>query len=259
MSDKPVFDRYSRYYDLLYRDKAYAAEAAFVDELIRKHAPAARSMLELGCGSGVHAKLLAERGYRLHGIDRSDAMVQLAQARKRSLPKEVAACLSFETGDVRRVQLGRRFDAAISLFHVVSYQTLNADLKAMFRVARAHLEAGGIFLFDCWYGPAVLKDRPVVRVKRMEDEAIRVTRIAEPTLHPNECVVDVAYQILVEERSTGTLERFDELHRMRYLFLPEIELLAEAVEMDLVRRCEWLTGAPLGEGTWSACFVARAR
>lgn len=259
MKPTAVFDHYSRYYDLLYKDKDYAAEAEFVSGLVRGHFPTAQRLLELGCGSGLHAKLLAERAYEVHGIDRSEAMVRLAEARKAELPREVASRLSFQPGDVRTVRLGRRFDAAISLFHVVSYQTSNADLAAMFRAAREHLDTGGIFVFDCWYGPAVLNDRPVVRIKRMEDEQVRVTRIAEPTLHANECVVDVAYQILVEERSSGRLERFDELHRMRYLFLPEIELLAGAAGFDLATRCEWLTGAPLGEGTWSACFVARAR
>jgi SAM-dependent methyltransferase len=246
-----IFDRYSRYYDLLYRDKNYDAEAAFVDALIRKNVPKAESVLELGCGTGLHAAALAQRGYRVHGIDLSDEM--LAQARKRKSEK-----LSFARGDVREFRAGRPFDCVISLFHVVSYQTRNADLKATFATARTHLREGGAFIFDCWYGPAVLTERPAVRVKRMEDEAIRVTRIAEPKMHPNECIVDVGYQIFVEERATRAVEQLAELHRMRYLFRPEIEALAEAAGLELVEGCEWLTGKPLGEGTWSACFVARA-
>jgi SAM-dependent methyltransferase len=246
-----IFERYSRYYDLLYRDKDYAAEAAFVHALIQKAAPGAASVLELGCGTGLHAAALAQRGYRVHGIDLSDEM--LARAQKRNSDK-----VSFARGDVRDLRLGRTFDAVISLFHVVSYQTTNADLEAIFGTARTHLKEGGAFVFDCWYGPAVLTDRPVVRVKRMEDEAIRVTRIAEPAMHPNECVVDVGYQIFVEERATRAVEQLAELHRMRYLFRPEIEALAEGAGLELVEGCEWLTGKPLGEGTWSACFVARA-
>jgi methylase of polypeptide subunit release factors len=64
-----VFGAYARYYDLLYRDKDYAAEAQYVHRLIQSHALGARSILELGCGTGAHAVLLAGEGYRIHGVD----------------------------------------------------------------------------------------------------------------------------------------------------------------------------------------------
>ena len=56
-----VFGGYSRYYDLLYRDKDYAGEVAFVHGIIDEHAPQAQSLLDLGCGTGAHAAILAER------------------------------------------------------------------------------------------------------------------------------------------------------------------------------------------------------
>ena len=54
-SQSSVFSSYARYYDLLYRDKDYAAEAEYVASLIRKFHPAARSIIELGSGTGIHA------------------------------------------------------------------------------------------------------------------------------------------------------------------------------------------------------------
>ena len=73
----------------------------------------------------------------------------------------------------------------IALFHVLSYQTSNADAQAMFETAATHIETGGIFLFDCWYGPAVLTDRPETRVKRAEDDTVEIIRIAESVMFPN--------------------------------------------------------------------------
>jgi len=63
----PVFADYARYYDLLYRDKDYSAEAQYVAGLVRKFHPSARSILELGSGTGIHASLLAEKGFTVHG------------------------------------------------------------------------------------------------------------------------------------------------------------------------------------------------
>lgn len=89
--------------------------------------------------------------------------------------------------------VSRQFDAVI---HFISYQTTNDDVSAAFQTARKHLNPGGIFTFDVCYGPAVLMDRPAVRIKRMMDDEIEVTRLAEPVLHPNENLVDVNYHVV---------------------------------------------------------------
>ncbi|KIE42503.1 MULTISPECIES: class I SAM-dependent DNA methyltransferase [Geobacter] len=252
-----VFNDYSRYYDLLYRDKDYTGEADFVARMIRAHHPSAARVLELGCGTGRHAELLVQRGFALHGVDRSEGMLKEAHGRKSFLSAELAGALEFSSGDVRDVRLGVSFDVVISLFHVMSYQTSNADLDAAFATAAAHLEPGGLFLFDFWYGPAVLAEMPEVRVKRLADTEIEVTRIAEPLIHPEENCVTVNYEIGILNKSDGTYSRFNESHRMRYLFLPEINALCERHGMVPVFSCEWMSGKVPGLGTWSVCTGAR--
>lgn len=252
-----VFGHYSRYYDLLYKDKDYAAEADFVHEMIQRHAPGAQGLLELGCGTGQHAELLARRGYSLHGIDLSEEMLHRAEQRRQELQPSLAERLCFELGDVRTVRLARQFDAVVSLFHVMSYQQTNDDLAAAFATAKEHLKPGGIFLFDCWYGPAVLTDPPVVRVKRLDDAVIDVTRIAEPVMSPNENIVDVNYQVFVQERLSGKVDILRETHRMRYLFLPEITFFLKSAGMDLVQVGGWLTETDPGFTSWNVYVVAR--
>lgn len=248
-----VFDAYAAYYDLLYKDKDYVGEAQFVRDLLRKHGAVTGNILELGCGTGKHAEHLARRGYRVHGVDMSPAMVKAANARK---PADVAEQLEFAVGDVRDVRVGKPFDAVISLFHVASYQNTSADLGAMFKTAMAHLKPGGVFLFDCWYGPAVLTDRPVVRIKRMYNDDAEVLRIAEPVMHPNENIVDVNYTVLVKQKGMEQVSELRETHRMRYLFAPEVEFLLGQAGMRLVERMEWLSGKPTGFESWAATFVA---
>lgn len=249
-----VFDAYAAYYDLLYQDKDYSAETQFVhDQLVKYGVPEKASLLELGCGTGKHAEGFARLGYRLRGVDMSQAMVNVANARK---PADVAGQLEFAVGDVRDVRVDKSFDAVISLFHVASYQTTNTDLSSMFQTAAAHLKPGGVFLFDCWYGPAVLTDRPVMRVKRMHNEAIEVLRIAEPIMHVNENVVDVNYTVQVKKKGDERVFELHEKHSMRYLFTPEVELLLAQAGMRQVARVQWLTGKPTGFDSWAATFIA---
>ncbi len=249
-----VFDAYARYYDLLYRDKDYADEAEYVASRIRLHAPQAERLLELGCGTGAHAEHLARLGFAVHGVDISEAMLSRARSRKAGLPPEVAARLSFGLGDVRSVRTGGTYDAVISLFHVMSYQTTNADLEAAFETASVHLQLGGLFLFDFWYGPAVLTQRPEVRVRRLENSEIRVTRIAEPAMHVNDNVVDVNYTVFIEAQATGKVEQVHETHRLRYLSLPELARYRGAMFEECASH-EWMSDVAPSAQSWAAVQV----
>ncbi len=252
-----IFADYARYYDLLYHDKPYQEEAGYIRKLILTYVPEAQDLVELGCGSGIHAEHLARTGFEVTGVDVSEWMLDRAAARLTGLSKDLAQRLRFVKGDVRTVRLGMQADAVISLFHVMSYQSENTDLEAMFVSAREHLRPGGIFVFDVWYGPAVLTDRPVVRVKKLEDEALRITRIATPILHPARNLVDVHYRIIVQEKATGCCSETEETHRMRYLFSPEIELLASQSGLTVIDAHEWMSGRLPGYDTWGVCFVCR--
>ena len=252
-----VFAGYSRYYDLLYRDKDYSTETRWVVGLLEKHAPGAKSILEIGSGTGLHASALAGLGYSVTGVDMSEGMLEAAESRRRDLPPDIQERVQFHHGDARSVRLGTRHDAVISLFHVMSYQVTNADLAAAFTTAREHLEPGGVFIFDCWYGPAVLRIWPGETVKELADEETEVRRVATPTVHPGTNTVDVNYSVVVTDRRSGSTEELLETHHMRYLFSPEVELALEAAGMQLVESRAWLEDGEPDFSTWGACFVGK--
>src|SRR5574344_624121 len=112
------FENYSKYYDLLYQDKDYSAESNYIDGLIKKYNLNAKTLFELGCGTGKHAKLLAQKGYKTFGIDLSESMLKQAKT----------LGVDCEFGDVRNFRCDKKFDAVLSLFHVVSYQTSDEDV-----------------------------------------------------------------------------------------------------------------------------------
>lgn len=253
-----VFNAYARYYDLLYCDKDYAGEAAYVDRLIQRHRSGTRSLLELGSGTGKHARLLAEKGYEVHGVERSADMLAIAQAAPFGAPSSGLRPPTFSQGDLRDVRVGKPFEAVISLFHVISYMPANADLLKAFATARAHLVPGGLFVFDFWYGPAVLSERPAVRVKRMEDDRLAVTRLAEPVLNTEACQVEVNYHLFLRDKAADRVEEIRETHLMRYLFLPEVEHLLASSGLGLRHAEEWMTGQTASPSTWGVCVVAEA-
>jgi len=251
----PVFGSYAKLYNMLYSDKDYPAEADFVHGILQKTAPGTKKILDLGCGAGKHDILLAHMGYRLKGIDLSAEMLSLARASSAASASRVP--VDFCRGDIRTIRLDEQFDAVTSLFHVMSYQTTNNDLRASFNTAYRHLKPGGIFLFDFWYGPAVLTQRPEKREKHVRDKAITIVRNAEPDMHPNSNTVDVRYVITTRDTTANSTETIRETHRMRYWFLPEIEFFLEQEGFALLETAEWMTGAEPGLGTWSVYCVCR--
>ena len=138
------FNQYSLYYDLLYRDKDYKGESDYVIELISEFNINASSIIELGCGTGSHAKYLSQSGFNITGIERSEEMVKEANLKNISNFDPIV-------GDICNFELNKKFDAAISLFHVISYLTDNNSLINCFKRVNQHLKPNGVFLFDIWF------------------------------------------------------------------------------------------------------------
>ncbi|MDX2111626.1 MAG: class I SAM-dependent methyltransferase [Verrucomicrobiota bacterium] len=251
-----VFEDYATIYQAFYRDKDYASEAAYVLDTLRQCGLAGHSLLELGCGQGGHALPFARLGCTITGVDRSAGMIARANEVSKSLSAEAAGAMLCMEGDARTVRLCCTFDAVVSLFHVISYMPGNEDVLAMLATARAHLQPGGLFAFDYWSGPAVLQDPPVIRIRSVEHEGATVTRLASPTLRPAENRVDVHYTFTVEQ---GILRHsFEEVHAMRYFFVPEWPHFARQSGFEVIANCEWLS--PMSElpRSWNAYCILRA-
>ena len=248
MNSPVVFDAYSRYYEILYQDKDYSGEVDHIKTLLTQEGIFKGDLLDFGSGTGTHGRLLADCGYRVHGIERSAEMVAQAIA---------TDGFSCQQGDICTVQLGRTFEAVLSLFHVVSYQTRNVDLMSVFARAADHLRTGGLFIFDFWYSPAVYAQRPTTRVKRMTSGQVEIIRIAEPVIYPNENRVDVNYTIIARDNLSGVVRTITETHPMRHFSLPEIDFLAAAQGFERIGALEFLTNKPPSVDTWGVCVSLR--
>ncbi|HXA13627.1 MAG TPA: class I SAM-dependent methyltransferase [Opitutaceae bacterium] len=247
-----VFSRYARCYDLLYRDKDYAGESRFVDGLLCQAGVQTGSILDVGCGTGAHARELARLGWKVTGVDLSTEMIDIARQR---IPPGFE--IEFSPGAAAEFNLGRTFCSVVSLFHVASYHVGPEDLFRMFVNVRRHLVSGGIFIFDFWHGPGVLADPPVSRIRRVEDDCIRVIRISEPVHRPERCAVDVNYEIQIEDIPGKTVECFRETHRMRYFFLPELEFMLGRAGFSVEALQAGLSEKKLDRHAWHGLIVAR--
>ncbi len=254
-----IFDEYGKYYDLLYKDKDYKAETEYIINLINKYSINEKntnkskdgdrpkiSILELGCGTGKHAHELNIRGFDVFGIDFSESM----------LVKAKQLGIKCDLGDVRTYRVERKFDTVISLFHILSYQIKDEDINQFFQTAYGHLPEKGLLIFDTWYKPAVLFQKPEKRIKELENDEIIVKRYCSPDINLENSIVAVNYIIEITNKETKEKKTIEETHLMRYFSQEEIKTFARNNGFKILRAEEWLSSKEPSDNTWGVCFVA---
>lgn len=132
----------SDHYQLLYRNRDTKEAELFINSItgFTKPAPGCR-VLDLACGRGRHAILLAEKGYDVTGTDLSPQNIRLASRHEKSN-------LSFYVHDMRDLFRINYFDIVLNLFTSFGYfEKESDDRKAIGSAAKA-LKKGGTFVLD---------------------------------------------------------------------------------------------------------------
>lgn len=133
--------------DRLFQDpelvQFYDAENGWADDtrFCLKLAEKARSVLDLGCGTGLLAAGLGA-GREVWGVDPAGAMLEVARRRPGG------AAVTWVEADGRSVRLGRRFDLIMLTGHAFQCFLTGADQRALCRTIAAHLAPEGRFIFD---------------------------------------------------------------------------------------------------------------
>ena len=250
-----AFAEYARFYDSLYADKNYEAECDYLAATFERYESTPESILDLGCGSGSHAGLLSRRGYETVGVDISPDMIRQAKIKADAEDLKV----KYEIGDVRSIDLGRTFGAVIEMFAVMSYQLTDDDLLADMRTARRHLAPGGLFVFDAWYGPAVVAQKPGDTSKSVDlPTGEKIERTATSVMDEKAHTVEVSYDVKRLYKG-DVVDEMQETHRVRYLFADEIEQLLGKAGFEVLEMTPFLDPeGELGDETWNLSVVARA-
>jgi len=250
-------DRHAAAYDTIYAEKNYAAECDAVVKLIERFGDGRiQTLLDLGCGTGKHATIFAQRGLSVTGVDLSAPMLALARGRAGQAGLE--SNTEFLSGDIRSYSSARRFDAALMNFNVLGYMTSNDDALNAFAAARGNLRDGGLMIADFWYGPAIVADPPGQNTRTFGSEREAMIRTSSGRQLPDEQCCEIKLEI-TRLRNGEVVDGSSEIHRVRYFFPLELELLLRINGFRLLA----LTGFPEIDTAaraqkWVAAMVAKA-
>ena len=107
------------------------------------------------------------------------------------------------------------------MFNVMGYLTTNRDIEDSLKSIRKHLNPGGLFIWDAWFGPAVLSEKPGEREKLLQQQDGSIRRYARPVLDVLRQTVEVNYTVS-EFKNNEEIKKIEESHLVRFYFYQEI-------------------------------------
>jgi SAM-dependent methyltransferase len=206
-----MFSESADYYDLIYgRFKDYRAESERLAEMIRDRVPGAKTILDVACGTGEHARHLRELGFTVDGVDVEPRFVELA---RRKNPSGRVFCQ-----DMADLDLEDSYDAVISLFSSIGYLRTEERLRTAIERMAYHAVEGGLVVVEPWFGPGEMEDG-YVAMHTAEDAEVKVCRMSRTTIEAE--ISRLEFEYLIGRR--GGLERRSEVHELGLFSRAEME------------------------------------
>lgn len=224
-----------RYYEIAF-DMNRKQEVDFLVHCFRRYAKGpVRTVLDIACGTGPHLIRLAERGFRMSGLDLSPENIAFLGERARAKGFTVG----LHVADMTRFRLPRPVDAAICMQDSQGHLLTNDAILAHLRSVRRAVRPGGLYVFDrymcsSWTDPA----RRWSWTRRRGRATVRATFEALKDLNP---VTQVFYEDMeLQIQENGTERTYRQRHASRMVFPQELQsLVALAGGFELA---EWFYG-----------------
>lgn len=195
-----MFTKSARFYDVLYGFKDYAGAADRIRAFVQERRPEARTLLDVGCGTGRHLEALRP-AFTVEGLDLNPDLLSVARDRLPDTPLHEADMASFD--------LGRRFDVVTCLFSSIAYvRTLDNMRRAVARMA-AHVAPGGLLLIEPWFAPETYWSGTITANFANEPD-LKIAWMYVSDRRDRVSVFDIQYMV----GQPSGVETFSEVHEM---------------------------------------------
>ena len=211
-----------RLYEIAF-DMNRKGEVDFLVHCFRRYARRpVRSVLDIACGTGPHLVRLADRGFRMTGLDLSPRNIEFLAQRLAAKGRTA----DLVVGDMTDFRLARPVDAAICMQDSQGHLLTNAQLVAHLRAVAGSVRRGGLYVFDrymasSWTDPA----RAWSWSRRRGGLIVRASFTALNDVDPVSQVF--TERMTLEAVENGTRRVYRQTHRSRMVFPQELRALVD--------------------------------
>ena len=129
------YKEFAKYYDKFYKNKNYVKEVEFLLNFIHQD----DKIIDIGCGTGLHASLLEQKGFRVDGLDLNKEMLDIAKTRVHS---------NLYLQNILEINLNQKYDVVISMFAVLNHLKNLKELKKALMNLKNILTDDGKIIID---------------------------------------------------------------------------------------------------------------
>jgi SAM-dependent methyltransferase len=194
----------AKYYDLLFQDKDYLKEANFILDLAQKYKINTGYLLDVGCGTGTHLKLLKDNFKNLYGVDISQEILELA---KEKIPEA-----TFLNESMSEFNINRKFDLIICLYSVFNYNLDTDSALKSLKNFHTHLKPKGIVIIAL-YNSRNAKSN--ISIHKGKGKDIRTLKIDRHKYSPLTKTVRSSHWVFINDRSKLSFHsEFNDIYRV---------------------------------------------
>lgn len=241
---KTAYATLATHYDLIFQDKDYHYESNFIKRIIKERKPEARSILDVGCGTGTHLNLLKDDFHDLYGVDVNPEMIR--EAKKKS------TMIKYSVGSMADFKLGRKFDVLISLYSVFNYNLSIRDARKSLTNFKKHLNRNGLVVLAL-YTPSNFEKKVSLHVGK--NNGIEAVKINEFSTDKKTRIETSNYFVLLKDKNG--INFFTELnHKYRIYAAAEFTSLLKKMKFARIETFDNFMKKKISQKTKYPIFVA---
>lgn len=242
----PAFSEFAPYYDqFMLRYVNYRAWVDYIIKIFKHFQIQPKTILDLACGTGIPATLLAQKGYQIIAVDNSLPMLAILENKVREKGYDIKIINS----DMRNFVVPQEVDAAISLYDSINYLLTESDLQSCFCCVATALKPDGLFVFDV---------NTIFCLRDFWDntETIRqvnnIHSVWQSSFDPIQKISTLHLKVAIDKKIS-----FEEIHQEKGYTTFEIERNLKSAGFRDITFYEHLTFLPPTETTLRIMVVAR--
>ena len=129
------YKEFAKYYDKFYQNKNYKKETEFLKNFINAN----DKILDVGCGTGIHAALLTDNGFEVDGLDLNKEMLEIAKTRLKT---------NLYWQNILEIDISKKYNIIISMFAVFNHLKDTDELMRGLMNLKQLLHDGGKIIID---------------------------------------------------------------------------------------------------------------
>lgn len=129
------YKEFAKYYDKFYQNKNYKTETEFLKNFINAN----DKILDVGCGTGIHAALLTDNGFEVDGLDLNKEMLEIAKTRLKT---------NLYWQNILEIDISKKYNMIISMFAVFNHLKDTDELMRGLMNLKQLLHDGGKIIID---------------------------------------------------------------------------------------------------------------